>query len=82
MVDTDKHLPPLLTPDGARVELHMRLWETADTMGWWMPAPEATQYCPAPLRTMTAFPIHASKIGWRILSSTASTATVSIGPHC
>jgi hypothetical protein len=34
----DKHLPPLLAPDGIRIELHMRLWEQPEAIGWPMPA--------------------------------------------
>lgn len=34
----DKHLPPLLTPSGIRVELHMRLWERSEVIGRVMPA--------------------------------------------
>lgn len=37
----DKHLPPLLAPDGTRVELHMRLWERSDAIGWPMPPDES-----------------------------------------
>ncbi|UIP07465.1 nucleotidyltransferase family protein [Erythrobacter sp. SDW2] len=37
----DKHLPPLLAPDGVRLELHMRLWERSEAIGWPMPADES-----------------------------------------
>lgn len=36
-VGHDKHLPPLLTPSGIRVELHMRLWERSEVIGRTMP---------------------------------------------
>ncbi|WP_435419282.1 nucleotidyltransferase family protein [Parerythrobacter aurantius] len=38
MLHHDKHLPPLLAPDGVRIELHMRLWERSETIGRVMPA--------------------------------------------
>ncbi|MHA6332165.1 nucleotidyltransferase domain-containing protein [Qipengyuania sp. CAU 1752] len=37
----DKHLPPLLSPGDVRVELHMRLWERHEAVGWAMPADES-----------------------------------------
>ncbi|ABC64527.1 nucleotidyltransferase domain-containing protein [Erythrobacter litoralis] len=36
----DKHLPPLVSPEGVRFELHMRLWERPEAIGWWMPEGE------------------------------------------
>jgi hypothetical protein len=37
----DKHLPPLLAPDGIRIELHIRLWERSEAIGWPMPADQS-----------------------------------------
>lgn len=37
----DKHLPPLLAPNGIRLELHMRLWERSEAIGWAMPADDS-----------------------------------------
>lgn len=36
----DKHLPPLLACSGVRLELHMRLWERSEAIGWPMPEDE------------------------------------------
>lgn len=41
VVATDKHLPPLLSPHGTRVELHMRLWERPESLGRVMPPDES-----------------------------------------
>ena len=38
----DKHLPPLLSPQGHRFELHMRLWERDAAIGWPMPDDAST----------------------------------------
>ena len=32
-----KHLPPLVSSSGIRLELHTRLWERSEEMGWFMP---------------------------------------------
>ena len=36
-IEHDKHLPPLLAPDGTRLELHVRLWERSTAIGRPMP---------------------------------------------
>ena len=33
----DKHLPPLVSPSGVAIELHGRIWETGDQVGYRMP---------------------------------------------
>ncbi len=37
MIETAKHLPPLISPSGVEFEIHMHAWEPPGSMEWGMP---------------------------------------------